>query len=104
MHIHQLKELDFDEAIDLLETKLIETRLAIDAAQQKVDNGDYEGDRETIEARMESLQKDRAALEEKMEKLRELKASELAGETDHLLTEMLGLFDHIGEALEKLFS
>ncbi len=104
MHIHQLKELDFDEAIELLETRLAETQAAIDAAQKKVDDGDYDGDRATIEARMASLQTDRAALEERMEKLRQQKAGELAGETDNLLTEMLALFDRIGERLDNIFS
>lgn len=104
MHIHQLKELDFDEALELLETRLAETRAAIDAAQKKIDDGDYDGDRTTIETRMASLQTDRAALEARMEKLRQQKASELAGETDNLLTEMLELFDRIGERLDNLFS
>ncbi len=102
MNIHELKELSFDEAIDLLETRLTDMQAAIDDARQKIDNGEYHDNREAAEARYDALLQDRAAIVEKMEKLRQQKAAELAGETDNLLTELLQLFDQLGEKIDAV--
>ncbi len=102
MNIHQLKELSFDDAIELLETRLAEMQAAIDDARRKIDDGHYNGSREAAEARYDALLRDRAAIEEKMARLREHKASELAGETDNLLTELLALFDRLGEKIDAV--
>ncbi len=103
MNIHELKEMNFDEAVDLLETRLVDMRTAIDDTRKKIENGEYTGDRHEIETRFASLKQDHAALEEKMEKLRELRAEAMSGANDNFLTELLGLFDAIGERIEKLF-
>ena len=103
MNIHELKEMNFDEAIDLLETRLVDMRTAIEETRKKIEQGEYGADKHEIEARFASLKQDHAALEEKMEKLRELRAEALSGANDNFLTELLGLFDSIGERIEKLF-
>lgn len=102
MNIHQLQGMTFEEALDLLEERLIEVQKTIDATQKKIDDGDFDGDEQKVRARFDEVLKDRAELEKKMEKLRELRASELAGENDNLLTESLALFDQIGERIEKV--
>ena len=103
MNIHELKAMDFTEALDLLETRLIDIRAAIDATREKIDRGEYHGSKQDIEARFDALMQDHAALQQKLEKLRELKAEALSGANDNLLTELLGIFDTLGERIDKIF-
>lgn len=103
MHVHELKTMTFDEALDLLESRLVDIQEAIEKTKIKVDNGDHDGDKAVVAARFQALMQDRAELEQKMEQLRQQRAAELSGETENLLTELLQLFDRIGARIDKIF-
>ncbi len=94
MKLHELQELDFDEALDLLETQIAETKTRIKQAESKA----------TKEQKglIDELHRHHADLLEQMDRLRELKAEELAGEKDNLLTEMLEVLDQIGQKTDHV--
>ncbi len=101
MNLHEFKELDFEEALDLLESRLIELKGAIEKAE-KQQAGKDEASRAKALEELNFLHGQRADIEAKMAKLREMKAAELAGERDNLLTETFMIFDQLGERISRL--
>ncbi len=97
MNLHEFKELDFEEAVDLLETRLIGLKEDIEKLEKYRDGRDA-----TIRAKAEKeldlLHQHSADIEERLLKL---KAAELAGEKDNLLSETFLIFDQAGERVER---
>jgi len=96
MKLHELKELNFDEALDLLESRIIEIQRRIQEAESQATDGQ--------KGLVDDLHRRHADLLEQMERLRKLKAEEMAGEKDSLLTEILGIFDLIGNKIDHILS
>lgn len=92
MDIHELKLLDFADAVDLLENRLVDVNRLIE------DNKDIAPSQEA-----EELAASRAEAETRLTQLRELKTAEMSGESDNLLTEVGSLLDQIGERISDLF-
>lgn len=92
MDIHELKLLDFADAVDLLENRLVDVNRLIE------DNKDSAPSQEA-----EELAASRAEAETRLAQLRELKTAEMSGESDNLLTEVGSLLDQIGERISDLF-
>lgn len=92
MAVHELKDLDFDETIDLLESRLVDIREMI-----------AKGEGRLAPADVKQLKTSRAEAAERVEKLREMKAAEMAGERDNLLNEVMTILDRIGQRISSLF-
>lgn len=101
MHIHELQDLDYEDALNLLETELENLKLRIGETEEKL-NGAGERTRRDHEAELAELHARRREAEEALARLREMKSEEYAGEKDNLLTETLRLFDQIGERIDRL--
>ena len=92
MAVHELKDLDFEETIDLLESRLVDTRELIDKSEGHLASVD-----------VERLKSSRTEAAERVEKLRKMKAAEMAGERDNLLNEAMTILDQIGQRISSLF-
>jgi len=101
MNLHEFEELDFDEALELLETRLIDLKGAIDKVEKQRDSGDS-AVRSKAQRELDRLHQHRADIEGRLAKLRKLKAADLAGENDNLLSETFLIFDQVGERIERL--
>ncbi len=88
MKTHELQELDFEDALDILESRLAELKMQVSKNASALSSDDSD-----------AVNKLQADVEQK---LIELKASKLSGERDNLLTEALSLFDQIGEKVSAL--
>ncbi len=100
MNLHEFKELDFEEALDLLESRLIDLKGAIEKAEKERESKDA-AIRAKAEKELDFLRGHHADIEAKMAKLREMRAAELAGERDNLLTETFMIFDQLGERIDR---
>ena len=92
MDVHELKDLDFDEAIDLLESRLVDIREMIAKGEGRLTSAD-----------VKQLKSSRTEAAERVEKLRKMKAAEMAGERDNLLNEAMTILDQIGQRISSLF-
>jgi len=92
MAVHELKDLDFDETIDLLENRLVDIRELIDKSEGRLASVD-----------VKQLKSSRAEAAERVEKLRKMKAAEMAGERDNLFNEAMTILDLIGQRISNLF-
>ncbi len=101
MNLHEFKELDFEEALDLLESRLIELKGSIEKLEKQQENKDA-AIRDKAREELDFLRGRHADIEQKIARLRELKAAELAGEKDNLLTETFLIFDQLGERIDRL--
>ena len=92
MDIHELKVLDFDEAVDLIESRLVDIRELIARHEVEIDDDDRQ-----------QLEQSRAEAAEQLENLRAAKTAEMAGERDNLLTEVIAMLDQLGKRVSDLF-
>ncbi len=97
MNLHDFKELDFDEALELLETRLIGLKGDIKKLEEHRDSSNPILHNKAKQE-LELLQQYRADIEDRLIRL---KATELAGEKDNLLTEIFSIFDQAGERIEQ---
>jgi len=97
MNLHEFKELDFNEALGLLENRLIELKGNIKKLEKHRDSTDP-AIRTKAKRELERLHQHRADIEERLTRL---KAAELAGEKDNLLSETFLIFDQAGERIER---
>ena len=103
MNLHEFKELDFGEALDLLESRLIDLKGAIEKAEKQQESKD-EATRAKAREELDVLRGRHADIKARMARLREMKAAELAGEKDNLLAETFMIFDQIGERIDRLLT
>ena len=92
MDIHEIKTLDFEDAVDMLENRLVDIRKLIEDNQKEVPSSE-----------LEVLVSEGAVAADQLAKLRQLKVSEMSGENDTLLTEVAELLDLIGKKVSDLF-
>ncbi len=98
MELHELQDLDFDDALSLLEERLETLRLRVADAEKQA------GDDEVKKRAVADLYQQHSDALEMLNRYREMKAQELAGERDNLLTEMLGILDEIGNKVDRMVS
>ncbi len=101
MNLHEFEELDFDEALEILETRLIDLKGAIDKVEKQQDSDDSTV-RDKAQKELDRLHQHHADIEERLARLRELKAADLAGENDNLLSETFLIFDQAGERIDRI--
>lgn len=92
MDTHELKLMDFEDALDRVETRLVEIR-------QLIQDSASDAPKDKIQA----LAKSKADAEAHLVKLRQMKTAELSGERDNLLTEVETVLDQIGKKVSDLF-
>ncbi|MGV6815899.1 MAG: hypothetical protein ACWA44_01355 [Thiotrichales bacterium] len=71
MEIHELKALDFEEAVDLLESRLVDIRRLIEENESNASSQD-----------VAELNASRADVEAHIARLREMQVAEMSGEGD----------------------
>lgn len=92
MSIHELKLMNFEEAVDLIENRLVEIQRLLD------DNTENAPSRE-----LSQLADSKALAETHLARLREAQTAKLSGERDNLFTEVENLLDQIGKRISDLF-
>ncbi len=97
MNLHEFRELDFEEALELLETRLIGLKGDIEKLEKHRDSSNP-ARRDKAKHELERIKRYRAEIEDRLTRL---KATELAGEKDNLLTELFSIFDQAGERIEQ---
>lgn len=92
MDIHELKLLDFDDALDLVENRLVDIHTLIEKSQEEIPSEEAA-----------KLITSKADAETQLARLRAIQTAEMSGERDNLLTEVSTLLDQIGQQISDLF-
>ncbi len=102
MNLHEFEELDFEDALDLLETRLIDLQERVNKMEQ-LENSKNATVRGKARQALDRIRQHQADIEERLIRLRKIRAAELAGESSNLLSATFSLFDQAGERIDRFF-
>ncbi len=96
MKVHELKSLNFSEALSLLDEKVISAKGDLENVKSRTERNE--------EARViaAELQQKQLLAEEKMSRLREEQSFELSGRNDTIMKEIIDALDSISEGIQKM--
>lgn len=96
MKVHELKSLNFSEALSRLDEKVIAAKGELNTVKSRA--------QENEEARIlaEELHQQHVKAEEKMADLRKEQSFELSGRNDTIMKEVIDALDSISEGIQKM--
>ncbi|HBR96132.1 MAG TPA: hypothetical protein DD979_01980 [Gammaproteobacteria bacterium] len=96
MKVHELKSLNFSEALSRLEERVISSKGELEAASNRISS------QEDAHALAEALRQEHEQSEAKLARLRDEKSFELSGQNDTIMTEVIDALDNISEGIQKM--
>ncbi|MCB1757630.1 MAG: hypothetical protein KDJ38_19070 [Gammaproteobacteria bacterium] len=96
MDVHELKTLNFSEALSRLEEKVITLKSELEDAKARARES------EDAQAIAEKLAREHELAEEKLARLRNEKSFDMAGRNHGIMTEVIEALDYISEKIQKM--